>query len=148
MNVPRRWRVLRAHDREPYRAAGTLFVLMIGILILTLSSPVNADAFANVHYDARTDELVATMIYRGTNPNHAFTLQWGLCHALADSDEPYEIGADVLDSQWNDVATQPFSKTVRFSLANLPCRPAIVTLQTAPRFLYTVFVPRAPVRQS
>lgn len=131
-------------DSERYRAHGTLFVSILGILASTLSSPVNADTFANVHYDARTDELVATMIYRGTNPNHTFSLQWDVCRGQPDSDKPQEIAADVLDSQWDDAALQPFSKTVRFSLANLACRPANVTLRTAPRFFYALFMPRAP----
>ncbi|MGA8707144.1 MAG: hypothetical protein WB646_09170 [Steroidobacteraceae bacterium] len=123
----------------------TLF-LAFAILALIASPSARADTFASVHYDARTDELVATMIYRGTNPHHAFTLQWGACRQPADSHGPQEIAADVLDSQWNDSALQSYRQTVRFSLASLSCRPAKVTLRTAPRFLYTVFVPRAPVR--
>jgi len=120
--------------------------MVTAVLASALVSPVNADTFASVHYDARTDELVATMIYRGTNPSHTFTLQWGVCPERADSDNLYEVAADVLDAAWNDVASQPFRKTVRFSLANLACRPAKVTLRTAPRFYYTILVPRAPAK--
>jgi hypothetical protein len=35
-----------------------------------------ADNFVNVYYDAAADNLVVTMSYRGTNPDHTFTLRW------------------------------------------------------------------------
>jgi hypothetical protein len=56
----------------------------------------------------------------------------------------HELDAEVLDSQWQDEALRPFKKTVRFSLADIPCRPAKVTLRMAPRFIYTVLIPKAP----
>jgi hypothetical protein len=52
------------------------------------------------------------------------------------------VAAQVLDSQWQDQALHPYQKTVRFSLADIPCRPAKVTLRTAPRFIYTVLIPK------
>lgn len=122
----------------------TRWLLFFGCMTLAFCAAARADTFVSVRYDARTDELVATMIYRGTNPNHTFTLKWDTCPGPSDSGNPYEVAAEVLDSQWNDAAVQPFRKTVRFNLANLVCRPAKVTLRTAPRFLYTIFVPRAP----
>jgi hypothetical protein len=70
----------------------------------------------------------------------------GVCPERPDSDNLYEIGADVLDADWNDVAARLFRKTVRFGLANLACRPAKVTLRTAPRFCCTILVPRAPAK--
>lgn len=146
MNSQRYPMVRAARDWELRHPARGPLTLILGIVGSILSAPVDADNFANVHYDARTDELVATMIYRGTNPNHGFSLQWGTCQESSASDKPREIAAEVLDSEWNDAALQSFRKTVRFSLANLTCRPAKVTLRTAPRFLYTVLVPRAPAR--
>lgn len=121
-------------------------VLLCSVLGLTLSCLASADTFRDVHYEARTDELVARMIYRGTNPNHNFTLQWDVCHGAHDSGQPYEIAAEVMDDQWDNAALEPFDKTVRFSLSNLTCRPAKVTLRTAPRFFYTVYVPPAPAK--
>ncbi len=47
-------------------AAATLFAL-----------GAEADNFENVQYDRQTDQLVVTLIYRGTNPNHNFSLKWG-----------------------------------------------------------------------
>jgi hypothetical protein len=102
-----------------------------------------ADTFSRVYYDARTDELVVSMKYSGTNPNHSFTLQWGQCQDVNGS-KLQELDAEVLDSQWQDEALRPFKKTVRFSLADIPCRPAKLTLRTAPRFIYTVLIPKAP----
>jgi hypothetical protein len=80
------------------------------------------------------------MAYRGTNPDHTFSLQWGPCQTPADAGEP-EIVAEVLDSQWQDAARQSFKKTTRFSLADLPCRPVKLTLRTAPRFYVALRIP-------
>jgi hypothetical protein len=41
-------------------------------------------------------------------------------------------------------ARQPFKKTTRFSLADLPCRPVKLTLRTAPRFYVTLQIPARP----
>jgi hypothetical protein len=122
------------------RALGT------GVATLLLPLCAHADTFAMVRYDARTDELVVSMKYGGTSPNHSFTLQWGQCQNVSGS-KLQELDAEVLDSQWQDEALHPFRKTVRFSLADIPCRPAKVTLRTAPRFIYTVVIPSAPAQR-
>ena len=101
------------------------------------------DTFSGVSYDPDHDELVVAMAYRGTNPDHTFSLKWGPCQTLADASGS-EIVAEVLDSQWQDAARQPFKKTTRFSLADLPCRPVKLTLRTAPRFYVTLQIPARP----
>jgi hypothetical protein len=113
---------------------------VLGIAAATLSNPAAADNFAKVFYNAQTDELVVTMKYRGTNPDHTFSLQWGDCRTPADARIP-EIVADVNDSQYQDVARQDFKTTTRFSLASVTCRPAKLTLRTAPRFYYVLQIP-------
>jgi hypothetical protein len=109
---------------------------------LTLAAPaLHAASFSSAHYDAKTNELVVTMNYGGSNPDHQFSIQWGQCQPLGDDGTQHQIAAQVLDSQWNDAERQTFTKTVRFSLAGLNCRPATVTLRTAPRFEYTLHIP-------
>ena len=100
-----------------------------------------SDNFSSVYYDSRADELVVTMRYRGTNPDHAFSLKWGACAAGVHG-KLQEVSVDVLDDQWQDRAEHDFKKTVRFGLAGLPCRPATVTLHTAPRYFYSLIIPR------
>jgi hypothetical protein len=134
-----RWSVeSRRHARRLLQPV--LFVLVQGLAVLALPSPASADNFANVYYDAQTDELVVTMKYSGTNPGHTFSLQWGKCRTLVDASMP-EVVADVQDSQAQDAAQKDFKSTTRFSLKNLPCRPAKLTLRTAPRFYYTLQIP-------
>lgn len=123
--------------RASHRAGAPL---LCGLAAAMLTTAVRADNFAAVYYDARRDQIVVTMTYRGTNPDHTFSLKWGRCKEPADGDAR-EIVAEVLDSQWQDVATQNFKKTTRFSLANLQCRPAKLTLRSAPRFYYTLHIP-------
>jgi len=48
----------------------------------------HADTFSRAYYDARTDQLVVSMIYSGTNPKHTFTLQWGQCQNVNGSKLP------------------------------------------------------------
>jgi hypothetical protein len=101
-----------------------------------------ADNFGKVRYDKQTDRLVVTMLYRGTNPNHHFSLKWGPCQANQSGNLPGAT-AEVLDDQYEDAAEQDFTKTVRLSLADMPCtRPASVSLRTAPRFFYTLTIPK------
>jgi hypothetical protein len=116
--------------------------LLAGALAMLLSTnAAYADNFGRIHYDGKTDQLVVTMVYRGTNPNHKFTLIWGACQADQSGGTP-GVTAEVLDDQFDDQAVNEYRKTKRFSLANLPCtRPASVTLRTAPRFFYTLTIP-------
>jgi len=111
------------------------------IAAMLLSQTASADNFVKVFYDTKTDELVVTMVYRGTNPDHNFSLRWGECLASESGNSP-GVTAEVLDDQWEDRAEQEFQKTTRFSLSDMPCsRPAIVTLRTAPRFFYSLTIP-------
>jgi hypothetical protein len=124
-------------QRQVRRLWGTL---LVALAASTFSGASHADNFANVSYDVQNDQLVVTMSYRGTNPGHAFTLQWGQCKDRPDA-HAHDIVAEVLDSQWQDAALRDFNVTTRFSLADLHCRPATLTLRTAPRFYYTLEIP-------
>lgn len=118
--------------------------LVVGFSLLAGSfgmREATAANFVSASYDARTDELVVTLSYRGTNPDHEFALQWAECRTFQGGQE---IAARVLDSQWNDRALQPFTKTVRFGLKDLRCRPAHVILITEPNFRIGVSIPAAP----
>jgi hypothetical protein len=120
-----------------------ILTLILGLTAGSLTQEVRADNFANAYYEPRKDQLVVTMFYRGTNPDHTFSLQWGPCKDGADG-SPREIEASVLDSQWQDAAEHEFRRTTRFSLAGLACRPVTLTLRTAPRFYYTLQIPTKP----
>jgi hypothetical protein len=117
------------------------FFLILAAAATFFSLEAGADNFAKVRYDKQADRLVVTMIYRGTNPNHNFSLKWGACQTSDSGDLPGAT-AEVLDDQYEDAAEQDFTKTVRFSLTDMPCaRPASVTLRSAPRFFYTLTIP-------
>jgi hypothetical protein len=105
------------------------------------AAPSHADNFSKVYYDKTAKQLVVTMTYRGTNPDHNFTLKWGDCQQGPTGDPP-SVTAEVLDDQWQDQAQQSYKKTTRFDLTDLPCsRPAVLTLRTAPRFFYSLTIP-------
>ena len=110
---------------------------------MALAPAANADNFGPIHYDSATNELVVTMLYGGTNPNHKFTLKWEACQ-LDDSGRrmPLVI-ADILDDQFNDTEQQQYTVVTRFSLADMPCpRPAIVSMDTAPGFSFDLVIPK------
>jgi hypothetical protein len=120
----------------------SLFWLILTATATLIALAAKADNFADVRYSKQTDQLIVTMIYRGTNPDHNFSLKWGPCQANQSGNLPGAT-AEVLDDQYEDAAQQDFSKTVRFSLADMPCaRPASVSLRTAPRFFYTLTIPK------
>jgi len=104
-----------------------------------IGSASRADDFKTISYDAASDELVIVVNYSGTNADHQFTMNWGECQTKDDNQ--HELFGELIDQQGTDAARQEFSKTVRISLANLDCRPATVTIRTAPRFLATVNIP-------
>ena len=131
--------------QTPGRAIGSAATLArrtvawVPALVLFLTPHAGlADTFQRISYDASTDELVMTMIYRGTNADHQFSVKWGPC--LGDNGRHTIVG-EVLDQQFQDAARKNFKKTVRISVADMDCRPAAVTLRTAPRFIYTLTIP-------
>jgi hypothetical protein len=102
---------------------------------------VRADNFGKVRYDRQTDQLFITMLYRGTNPNHQFSLKWGACQTDPNN-QGSQVAAEVLDEQFDDRAQKDFKKTFAVSLHDMPCpRPVSLTLRTAPRFFYTLTIP-------
>jgi hypothetical protein len=111
--------------------------------VLVRSRPASADTFGPSHYDSATSELVVTVLYGGTNPNHRFTLKWGACE-FDDSGRRMPLAnADMLDDQFDDAERQQYKVVARFSLANMPCpRPAIVTVSTAPGFSFELVIPK------
>ena len=120
----------------------------ISIAILGVAASVaaaghaSAEAFGPVTYDAKTDELIVTILYSGTNPDHDFSLKWDECTRHPDGTN--DATAEVIDSQEQDAASQDFQKTVRLSLEGLTCRPATVTLRAGPLSYISVRVPALP----
>lgn len=114
-------------------------ILLAYLVCLGLVAHVRAANFLSASYEPATDEIVVALAYRGTNPDHEFSLNWGECQTTAQG--TYEIAARVNDSQWDDRARSAFERTVRFPLTDLRCRPAIVTLYTEPNFRISVNVP-------
>jgi hypothetical protein len=119
---------------------------VLGLAGMLPTIAAHADNFVRVYYSASRDQLVITMSYRGTNPDHAFSVKWDECKKSASGN--LEIGGEILDSQWRDVEQRDFQKTTRISLVNLKCRPATLTLRTAPRFMYTLQIPARTSSQS
>jgi len=130
---------------EPLRGASLRAQAVASVRVLLLATAAAmphaamADNFAAVRYDAGDDTLVVTMQYRGTDPNHLFSLKWGRCKNPPGGGR--QIVAEVIDSQWRDAARDDFVTTTRFPLSDLSCRPAKITLRSAPRFYYTIQVP-------
>jgi hypothetical protein len=128
---------LNSRGRRMARLTGAACLWSLSAAVLL--DVAHGDTFSKVFLDAAHDELVVTMAYRGTNPDHTFSLKWGPCQTMDDGSAA--IVAEVLDSQWQDAARQPYKVTTRFSLADLPCRPVKLTLRTAPRFYVSLQIP-------
>lgn len=119
-----------------------IFFAMLGVAVsVVAASQAAAYAFGQATYDSKSDKLVVTILYSGTNPNHVFSLKWDEC--VKHPDGTADVTAEVVDSQAQDAANQDFKKTVRLSLEALPCRPATVTLRAGPRTYIAVRVPAA-----
>jgi hypothetical protein len=134
-----------AEARLVERSRALLLIAVI-VAMATETTAVMAANFGSVSYDPNGDQIIATMIYDGTNPDHHFSVQWGNCRKLDQPDHTAHqtIDVNILDDQWNDAATKPYTKTVKVSLASLSCRPATVTLRTAPDFYASLEIPARP----
>lgn len=89
-------------------------------------------------YDPLNDELVVEIVYRGTNPDHDFRVEWGRCNGAGPAQRA--VGR-LIDEQGRDFAREEYRVQERLSLEALPCRPAMVTLRLG-RIAHTnVFVP-------
>jgi len=108
-------------------------------LFFLIGTACHSDELQAISYDAATDELVIVVNYSGTNADHQFTMNWGECQTKADNQ--HELFGEFIDQQGMDAARKEFRKTVRIGLAGVDCRPAIVTIRTAPRFFATVRIP-------
>ena len=105
----------------------------VAVAMALATTPVIAVTFESVRYDPNNDQLVVTLIYDGTNPDHHFSVEWGNCLKLDQPGAPaHQLNVDILDDQGNDATEKTYRKTVTVSLASLPCRPARVTLSTTP----------------
>lgn len=117
---------------------------MILALTIAITTVAKADTFGFVHYDAKANQILVTIHYRGTNPNHHFSIQWGRCqklHGQLHGRAPRAIELDILDEQGNDAAKRPFTKLVKVPLTGMPCRPATVTLWTSPNQYRSIRIP-------
>ena len=123
----------------------------VAVAMAAVTADARADNFGSVRYDAKHDQLIVTMSYDGTNPNHHFSVAWGSCLELDQPGAPaHQIDVDILDDQGNDVAERPYTRIVKVPLADLSCRPARVTLVTSPSAAWnreTLDIPSHRVRR-
>lgn len=124
--------------------------LLITVAVAAISNPrtTMAGAFGPVHYDPKSDQLIVTIIYDGSNPNHHFSIQWDPCRELDQPGAPaHQVAVLIIDDQENDEAKKSYTKTIRVPLAALSCRPARVTLLTNPARSLRPVHSRCPVAQ-
>jgi hypothetical protein len=125
------------------RRCSVICPLALLACLLAMYRAASADAFGSTYFDRARDELVVTMRYQGTNPDHKFTLQWGSCKSTSDPDGTPTVDVLVLDDQFRDSAQQDYQVVQRFSLADMSCsRPVTMNLYTAPRVFLPVVIPR------
>jgi hypothetical protein len=118
-------------------------LIAVAVAMATASAAATAATFGPVRYDPNGDQLVVSMIYDGTKPNHHFSIHWDTCRK---DDQPVRqtIGVNILDDDYNDAATTTYTETMTVPLATLSCRPATVVLWTPPRSTTSVDIPARP----
>jgi hypothetical protein len=115
------------------RSLRALLVIVVAVA-MAAATVAMADYFGPVRYDPNSDQLIVTMIYDGTNPNHHFSIHWDPCRKLHQPGAPaHQIAVSIVDNQGDDAAKKSYTKTISVPLAALSCRPARVTLLTAPK---------------
>ena len=108
------------------------------LIALAAAAPAHAADILDARYDPGADELVVDIAYRGTNPDHEFSVAWGRC---SDASPPRLVGR-LIDQQGSDAAREDYRVSERLALEEIPCRPAIVTLRLG-RVAHTdVYLPK------
>jgi hypothetical protein len=111
----------------------SFLLITVAVAMTTTPAAVMADSLGPVRYDPKSDQLIVTMIYDGTNPDHHFSIQWDPCRKLDQPGAPaHQIAVLIIDDQGNDATRKSYTKTISVPLAGLSCRPARVTLVTEP----------------
>jgi hypothetical protein len=111
----------------------------VGVLSL-VAGIADATNILAMRQDTATDEVVIDVAYRGTNPNHQFSLLWSDCRDFPFEGASYQVEARLADTQAEDRALEEFKQTLRFTLSSLKCRPAKLTVSTAAGFHQTIVV--------
>jgi hypothetical protein len=124
-----------------------LRLVMLGVAS-GLAVTAHATNLLQLSYDAETDQIVVEVAYRGSHGNHPFSLDWDQCKDNAFEGPPHQIGAQLLDGQFNDSGPTEFKQTLKFSIAELQCRPAKLTIRTSSGVYRTISVPAASAGKS
>jgi hypothetical protein len=106
---------------------------------LAVPAAAQAQTLMEAVFDAGNDALSVEIAYRGTHPNHEFSLDWSSCQQTPDGKRT--TVARLVDGQGDDVAREDYRVRRSFSLAALECRPADVTVRLGPVSNRTVHVP-------
>ena len=132
---------MRASARQRNWISLPVITLALTITILTVA---RADTFGPVNYNSKANQILVTIHYWGTNPNHHFSIEWGRCrklHGQIHGPAPRVINLGILDEQGNDAAKRRYTKLIKVPLAGMPCRPATVNLWTPPNQYRSINIP-------
>ena len=121
------------------RLSGAIVAVVIGVF----TTAANATNLLGLSHDEETDTLVLKVAYRGSHGEHPFSLDWGECKDYAFGDTPHQIGAQLVDRDFDDSGPQEFTQTLEFSLAGMTCRPSKLTVRTSSGAYRTIVVPAA-----
>jgi hypothetical protein len=130
----------------PMRSLSLQTALLAALLMLV--SGAQATNILELDYDDKLDQLVIVIAYRGSHPDHRFTLNWDECRDYGFNDAEHQITAGLTDSDPDDRAEKEFRRTLKVPLSSLECRPAKVTVRTSANFFRSVIVPARPARTS
>jgi len=120
------------------RLSGAFAAATIGVF----TTAAYATNLLALSHDEETDTLVLEVAYRGSHGEHPFSLDWGECKDYAFG-PPHQIGAQLIDHDFNDSGPNEFKQTLKFSLAGLECRPAKLTIRTSSGAYRTILLPVA-----
>jgi hypothetical protein len=109
------------------------FFITFSIFLLSASS-----AFAQaINSISDTKTLGMELLFQGTTGNHSFRLLWDECEVV---DNQQQIAARLVDEQGDDVGTNDITQYVEFSLADMSCRPAELTVRIGRRAHATIYL--------
>lgn len=101
--------------------------LFIAGLFVFLGSQAMATEIITAGFDAKSKTISLELAFIGGTKPHNFSLEYEPCRVLNGN---YEVAARLLDEGHDDLGQQELFQTVEFSVADLACKPAWLTVRS------------------
>lgn len=111
--------------------------LIVAVLLSIFSLQAFATSITGAEYDSGAEVLTLSLSYRGGLKTHEYSLEYDSCQSVGGVKE---VAARLIDTGHDDTGSQEISQTAQFSLKDLACKPAWLTVRTGRYSFITIWI--------